>query len=154
MVKLERVLLPTDFSESARHAFTYALSLAQKYDAALHLLHVIEVLPSGYTSELFPGAMTRVVEEISGYARAEMAKLVQEATGQGRPPRELIVQGKPAAEILRVAAEDTVDIIVIGSHGRGALSHALFGSTTERVVRKAPCPVLICRRASHEPVSD
>lgn len=153
MIQLKRLLLPTDFSESARHAFLYALSLAQKYDAELHLLHVIEVLPSGYTSELFPGAMTRVIEEISGYARAEMSKLVDEARQQGRPPRDRIVQGKPAAEIIRVAAEDEVDMIVIGSHGRGALSHALFGSTTERVVRKAPCPVLICRRAGHEPVS-
>src|SRR4029077_20457108 len=145
-MKLERLLVPTDFSEGAGHALRYALSLAQKYDAALHLLHVIEVLPAGYTNELFPGTMTRVVDEISGYARSELAKLAAEGRRARRDVHERIVQGKPATEIVRVAAEEKVDLIVIASYGRGALSHALFGSTTERVVRKAPCPVLICRR--------
>jgi nucleotide-binding universal stress UspA family protein len=150
MIKLKRLLLPTDFSESARNAFTYALSLAREYEAELHLLHVIEILPAGYTSELFPGAMSKVMEEIGGYARNEMARLAAEASAQGRIPREHVAQGKPAAEILRVAREAEIDLIVIGVHGRGALSHALFGSTTEKIVRRAPCPVLICRQFERE----
>lgn len=145
MDPIKRLLLPTDFSESARHAFAYALSLAQKYEADLHLLHVVDVPPHPYASELFPGAMARVVEELSGYARVEMAKLVAEARAHGREPHERIASGKPAAEIVRIAAEQAIDVIVIGTQGRGALSHALFGSTAERVARRAPCSVLVCR---------
>ena len=68
--------------------------------------------------------------------------------------REIVTQGKPSAEIVRVAREENVDMIVLGTHGAGLLDKALFGSTTERVVRKAPCPVLTCRLAEHEFVND
>jgi nucleotide-binding universal stress UspA family protein len=145
MMKFTRLLLPTDFSESARHAFTYAVSLARQYGAEIHLLHVVEVLPAGYTGEIFAGAMTSVIEEITGYARRDMARLSADARAQGLTVHEHFAQGKPAAEILRVAREAESDLIVIGVHGRGALSHALFGSTTEKVTRRAPCAVLVCR---------
>ncbi|MEJ2431894.1 MAG: universal stress protein [Pseudolabrys sp.] len=72
---------------------------------------------------------------------------------QGRV-RDVVIQGKPAPEIIRFAREHEVDMIVLGTHGRGLLDHALFGSTTERVVRKAPCPVLTCRLAEHEFVDE
>jgi nucleotide-binding universal stress UspA family protein len=150
MITLKRLLLPTDFSESATHAFAYALSFAQKYDAELYLLHVIEVLPLGYTGELFPTSMTQVVDEISSYARSEMQKLAEKARRESAKVEERIAQGKPAAEILRVAAEDKIDLIVLGTHGHGVLNRALFGSTTERVTRKAPCPVLVCRLFEHQ----
>ncbi len=154
MIQLKRLLLPTDFSESAHHAFAYALSFAREFKAQLYLLHVIEVLPSGYAGELFPAAMGRVVEEIQGYARTELARLAAEAKERGAVAHERVAEGKAAAEIIRVAADEQIDLIVIGTHGRGALSHVLFGSTTERVVRKAPCPVLICRLAEHEFVKE
>jgi nucleotide-binding universal stress UspA family protein len=149
MVQIRRLLLPTDFSESARHALGYALSLASVYKAEILLLHVVELLPSGYAGELFPSAMGQVVDEVRGYAQAELAKLADEARRQGASVREQIVEGRAATEILRVAQEEQIDAVVIGTHGRGALSHALFGSTTDRVVRKAPCPVLICRMPHH-----
>jgi universal stress protein A len=154
MIQIERVLLPTDFSESAHHALTYALSFTQKFGAELYLLHVVEVLPSGYAGELFPSAMGQVVDEIHGYARAELEKLAVEARRGGSVVHERLARGKAAAEIIRIAREDRIDLVVIGTHGRGGLSHALFGSTTERVVRKAPCPVLICRAAEHQSVKD
>jgi nucleotide-binding universal stress UspA family protein len=153
MIKLQRVLFPTDFSESARHAFAYALAFVQEFGAELYLLHVIEVLPTGYAGDLFPSVMGQVVSEIHGYAKDELAKLATEARAREIRIHERIAQGKAAAEIIRVAREDQIDMIVIGTHGRGALSHALFGSTTDRVVRKAPCPVLICRQAEHELVT-
>jgi universal stress protein A len=154
MMKLKRLLLPTDFSESARHAFAYGLSFAGQCEAELFLLHVIEILPAGHTGELFHGVMTKAMDEISGYARTEMARLVAEARSHGRTVHERISPGKAAAEILRVAREDEIDMIVMGTHGRGTLSHVLFGSTTERVVRKAPCPVLICRPLARGAVTD
>jgi len=150
VIQLKTVLVPTDFSESARHALTYGTSFALEYGARLILLHVVENLTVGYASDLFPVPMAEVFQEISGYARAELAKLAAEAREKGVEVEEQVVQGKPSAEIIRVARESEVDMIVLGTHGKGMLDQALFGSTTERVVRRAPCPVLTVRLAEHE----
>ena len=149
MIKLKRILVPTDFSESARNALSYGISFSREYEAELLLLHVVETLAVGYASDLFPVPMAEVFQEISGYARAELEKLGVEAREKGVAVRELLVQGKPSAEILRVAREETVDMIVLGTHGKGMIDKALFGSTTERVVRQAPCPVLTCHEREH-----
>ena len=150
MIKLKKVLVPTDFSESARHAFSYGVSFAREFKAELVLLHVVENLTVGYASDLFPVPMAEVFQEISGYAKAELAKLAEEARQKGVTVSELVAQGKPSAEIIRHAAENAVDMIVLGTHGKGMLDQALFGSTTERVVRRAPCPVLTVRKPEHE----
>jgi nucleotide-binding universal stress UspA family protein len=150
VIKLKKVLVPTDFSESARHALTYGISFAREYEAELTLLHVVENLTVGYASDLFPVPMAEVFQEISGYAKAELAKLGVEARGKNVAVVEQVVQGKPSAEIIRFAREVEADMIVLGTHGKGMLDQALFGSTTERVVRRAPCPVLTVRLAEHE----
>ena len=150
MIKLKKVLVPTDFSESARHALTYGISFAREYEAELTLLHVVENLTVGYASDLFPVPMAEVFQEISGYARAELTKLGAEVRKRDVAVAEQVVQGKPSAEIIRFARETEVDMIVLGTHGKGVLDQALFGSTTERVVRRAPCPVLTVRLSEHE----
>jgi nucleotide-binding universal stress UspA family protein len=150
VIKLKKVLVPTDFSESARHALTYGISFAREYEAELTLLHVVENLTVGYASDLFPVPMAEVFQEISGYARTELAKLGTEARAKSITVEEVVIQGKPSAEIMRFARETEVDMIVLGTHGKGMLDQALFGSTTERVVRRAPCPVLTVRLAEHE----
>jgi nucleotide-binding universal stress UspA family protein len=154
MINLKRILVPTDFSEGARHALTYGLSFAKEYEAELLLLHVVETLAAPYASDLFPVPMAEVFEEMSGYAKSELEKLVAEAKGRGVSSRFVVAQGKPSLEIMRVAREENVDMIVLGTHGKGVLDQALFGSTTERVVRKAPCPVLCVRESEHEFVKE
>ena len=150
MIQLQRILVPTDFSDSARHALTYGISFAREYEAELLLLHVVETVPVGYASDLFPVPMAEVFQEMSGYARTELGKLADEARGKGVRVREEVAQGKPSAEIARVAEEQQVDMIVLGTHGKGMLDKAIFGSTTERVVRRSPCPVLTVRPAEHD----
>ena len=150
MIKLKKVLVPTDFSESARHALTYGTSFAREYEAELTLLHVVENLTVGYASDLFPVPMQEVFQEISGYAKTELAKLGAQAREKNVSVVEHVAQGKPSAEIIRFARETEIDMIVLGTHGKGMLDQALFGSTTERVVRRAPCPVLTVRLAEHE----
>jgi nucleotide-binding universal stress UspA family protein len=149
MIRLQRILVPTDFSDSARHALTYGISFAREYEAELVLLHVVETVPVGYASDLFPVPMAEVFQEISGYAKTELAKVAEEARAKGVKVRETVVQGKPSAEIARVASEEKVDMIVLGTHGKGMLDKAIFGSTTERVVRRSPCPVLTVRPTEH-----
>jgi len=154
VIKIERVLVPTDFSDSARHALTYGVSFAREFGAELLLVHVVENLTVGYASDLFPVPMAEVSEEISGYARSELGKLAAEVREKGVAVREIVAQGKPSAEIVRIAGEEQADLIVLGTHGKGMLDKALFGSTTERVIRKAPCPVLSCRLHGHEFVQE
>jgi nucleotide-binding universal stress UspA family protein len=154
VIVLKRILLPTDFSESAGHALRYASSFASEYKAELLLLHVVEDIAVSYASDLFPVPMARVFDELSGYARSELAKLAAEARGRGVATRELLVQGRPSVEIVRVAREESVDLIVLGTHGKGVFDQALFGATTERVVRSAPCPVLTTRPSEHEFVKE
>ena len=126
------------------------MSFAKEYGAELVLLHVVENLTVGYASDLFPVPMAEVFQEISGYAKTELAKLGTEARARGLTVQEQVVQGKPSAEIIRFASENEIDVIVLGTHGKGMLDQALFGSTTERVVRRAPCPVLTVRLPEHE----
>ena len=154
MINLEKVMVPTDFSDSARLALTYGTSFAREYEAELLLLHVVESVAAPYASDLFPVPMAEVFQELSQFARGELEKLADEARGRGARVRTLVVQGKPSQEIVRVAHEETIDMIVLGAHGKGVLDQALFGSTTERVVRKAPCPVLTVRVSEHEFVVD
>jgi nucleotide-binding universal stress UspA family protein len=151
VIEIKKILVPTDFSESAHHALEYAVSLAESLGAGITLLHVVENVAVSYASDLFPVPMAEVFEEVSGYARKEIAALAAEVRAQKIEAAERVVQGKPAVEILRAAREDAIDLIVLGTHGRGVLDHALFGSPTVRVVRKAPCPVLTCR--PHETTS-
>jgi len=150
VINLRRILVPTDFSESANHALAYGISFAREYKAELVLLHVVETLSVGYAGDLFPVPMAEVLNEITAYARGELAKAAAQAGERGVTARQVVIQGKPATEVIRYAKEQAIDMIVLGTHGRGVLDHALFGSTTERVVRKAPCPVLTCRLAEHE----
>ena len=150
MIQIKRILVPTDFSESAKHALTYGVSFAREYKAELILVHVVETLTVGYASDLFPVPMAEVFDEISGYAKTEIGKLAAEIRQKEVSVREMVLQGKPSAEIVRIAKEEGVDIIVLGTHGKGMLDQALFGSTAERVIRKAPCPVLTCQLHQHE----
>jgi universal stress protein A len=147
-IQIRKILVPTDFSDSARHAFGYAVSLAGEFHAEITLLHVVEEMAVGYASDLFPVPMAEVFLEISAYARKELASLAS-GVAEGVVVHQSLVQGKPAAEIVRIARDESFDMIVLGTHGRGVLDHALFGSTTERVVRNAPCPVLTCRKPAH-----
>jgi nucleotide-binding universal stress UspA family protein len=150
VIQIKKILVPTDFSESAKHALTYGVSFAREYKAELILVHVVETLTVGYASDLFPVPMAEVFDEISGYAKTEIGKLAAEIRQKDVGVREMVVQGKPSAEIVRIAKEEGVDIIVLGTHGKGMLDQALFGSTAERVIRKAPCPVLTCQLHQHE----
>jgi nucleotide-binding universal stress UspA family protein len=144
MIPIRRILMPTDFSETSDAALTYAMSLAQVCSASVYLLHVIRDL--GDTVGWEPPLS--LLEEQQAVAREDLSRLVE------RQPREIQVQsmvrvGFPFVEIIRYAKELDVDLIVMGTHGRGPVAHMLMGSVAEKVVRKAPCPVLTVRPPGH-----
>ena len=147
MDALQRILVPTDFSEHGEKAVRYGAAMAQKLAAELHLLHVVQPTPMMYEEGMyFP---TDTDEQSEAAATQQLAGL-QVAGAEGVNVIRRVVRGAPFVEILRYAKENSVNLIVIGTHGRGAIAHMLLGSVAERVVRKASCPVLVVRDQEHE----
>jgi len=139
--------LPTDFSECANYALSYAASFARQAGASILCVHVIEpVVPTvGYTGMAEPLPIADISDQLEDSAERELPKIAECEECQGLEVEEVIAHGDAASEIVRVARERGVDLIVISSHGRTGLGRLLFGSTTESVVRHAPCPVLVVK---------
>lgn len=151
MFLLERILCPVDFSDLSRKGLIYAASFAARYRARLYVLHVMDFsLLYGYSLESLGVSADRVEAEMTGASREKMRTfLTGDILGMCRAEEE-IRNGKPFVEIIRFARERDVDLIVLSTHGHGGFAHGLIGSTAERVVRKAPCPVLTVRAVEHE----
>ena len=142
---IKTILVPTDFSENSEGALDYAAALAAQFKAVLHLVHVCQVpFPATATMDAVILPVPAWESEMRAAAETEMAKLV------GRLPAVVassdIAVGSPPVCIVAAAVEHDVDLIVMGTHGRGPLMHALLGSVAERVVRTAPCPVLTVKQ--------
>jgi nucleotide-binding universal stress UspA family protein len=143
-IKLKRILVPLDFSATARRALDYALALAEEFEAKTFLLHVIQPV-------LVPGAAGFAYAPLDTSERTATAhdKLRDLAT-QRLPPnllaKTLVSVGRPSDEIVKAARKFRADLIVITTHGHTGLKHVLLGSTAEAVVRHAPCPVLTVHR--------
>jgi nucleotide-binding universal stress UspA family protein len=146
MIKIDRVLVPTDFSEYSDQARTYACELAKRFDAELHLVHVVHLVAQpfygGPISDELLNPEEPALEKLEGLQGPDLDQV-------SRVVRRVQV-GSPFVEIVRYARENDVDLIVMGTHGRTGLAHALIGSVAERVVRKAPCPVLTVRPEGHQ----
>jgi len=148
MLTLSRVLCPTDFSEVSTKAEAYATALAEHYDASLHLLHVDPPMPIMAPYGEIP-VDVRLFEEQREQALADLATAGDRARAAGVDTTTSVRGGHPAREILAVIEEQAADLLVIGTHGRGGVEHLLLGSVAEKIVRKAPCPVMVVPPASH-----
>lgn len=150
MINLKRILYPTDFSDYAGAARNYTCALADQFGAEVHLLHVLETY-TGATPVFGGGlALGAPVQESQDAALAELEKVLDPQWQQGKTVVRATAAGTPFLEIIRYAQANDIDLIIMGTHGRSGLAHALVGSVAERVVRKAPCPVLTVRPGEHE----
>lgn len=149
-MQIKTILFPTDFSNGARAAMDHAVSLARDYDAKLVLLYVIQDI--SIAEWYIPSSLSAadLVEDMQKSAWKEMDRWAQEAAATVRDTEKMVVRGVPFVEIIRTAKEKIADLIVIGTHGRTGIDHMLFGSTAEKVVRKAHCPVLTVRVAGKD----
>jgi len=150
MIALKTILFPTDFSDFSLYALDYAVSFARQYGAKLVLMHVVDVFLSdpAYFAPYVPDR--RMFGDFEKKSRERLDEIVKTKVPDGIPVEIVVKQGRPFVEIVREAREREVDLVVIATHGRTGLSHAMFGSTAEKVVRKAPCPVLSIKHPEHE----
>ena len=149
-IRIQRILLPTDFSTYSACATRYACELAEKFDAELHLLHTLEahVVPTpAFEMGL---ALPTYVNESRAAAEQSLAGVLDPRWSAGRKIIQAVIEGSPKVEIIRYARDRDIDLIVLATHGRTGLSHILIGSVTESVVRTAPCPVLTVRPEGHQ----
>jgi nucleotide-binding universal stress UspA family protein len=152
VMNVQTILLPTDFSDCANFALPYAANIARATGASLICLHVVEtVVPAvGYTGMSEPLPIGDISGQLEDSAERELPKFAESEACSGLKVEELIVHGEAATEIVRVAKERSVDLIVVSSHGRTGWGRILFGSTAEAVVRHAECPVLVVKPPAEE----
>jgi nucleotide-binding universal stress UspA family protein len=146
-IKLQNICVAVDFSDTSGAALNYAKSLADAFGAKLHLLHVlVNWVPDGD----FPVSPQFYVG-LEESARKQLDSLLSSDERMKYQAKLALVSGlSEFVEIVRYARDNNIDLLVLGTHGRGAIAHMLMGSVAEKVVRKAPCPVLTVRHPEHE----
>ena len=151
-LQVRRILLPTDFSGCANYALPYAAAIARAAGATVICVNVIEpIVPAvGYTGMAEAMPIAEMSEQMEDSAERELPDVMRCEDLRGLKVEEVIGHGDAAAEIVRVADEQKVDLIVISSHGRTGLGRIIFGSTAEAVVRHARCPVLVVKPPPEE----
>ncbi len=150
MIAINTILLPADGSECSRKAMAYALSFAKRYGARVVALHVIDRRWEDQTRVTFAELGQDLTQKIRKGYEEEAGRILHEAAEAARkagvPVETRILAGIPFDEIVRLGEELSADLIIMGTHGRTGMSHLLLGSVAEKVVRKAPCPVLTVRQ--------
>jgi len=139
-LKPQTILAPTDFSGQSMAGVRYAMNLRLKFDSSLILLHVVEPTPP--MGGLESVALAQSDSEVAAWALQELAKLARREAGGEKQVTNVVRMGKPFHEITTEAGKNKANLIVIATHGYTGVEHLLVGSTAERVVRHAPCPVL------------
>lgn len=148
MITLKKILCPIDHSDCSKEALRYAVSFAMKDEAKLYLLHVIDIRSFDESID----AMSKQIpdDETLNQLKTKLLDCIPEEIRSGMDVEAIVVQGIPFAEIISTARKENIDMIVIGSHGRTGIAHIMLGSVSEKVVRKAPCPVLTVRQSNHK----
>jgi universal stress protein A len=149
-ITLQRILVPIDFSDHSKNALRYAISFAQQFKASIDLIYVVE--PTIYPADFSFGQIgfPNVEEELRKHGEDELENLITKEVGGKVVSYKAVRTGKPFYEINQYAQERDIDLIIIATHGHSGMEHILFGSTAEKVVRKAPCPVLVVRTGEHD----
>ncbi len=146
MLQPTAILAPIDFSNHSDLALKYAIEQCVRFGATLHLVHVVE--PAAYPADwgYSQVGFVDLEKELVQSAEKELSKLQEYVQERGVTATTAVLRGKAADELVEYAEEQGIGLICISTHGRGGLEHLLFGSTTERILRKSSCPVLAVKR--------
>jgi nucleotide-binding universal stress UspA family protein len=141
----KRILVPVDFSEPSTRALMHAIAMAEQFGASLDVLHVV---PNPYVDDpagLYLPVPVTYVNDLMNDARKRLDALLDSVDHQRLRARPIVKAGDPLRHVVEYARNESMDLIVLGTHGRSGVAHLLLGSVAERVVRTAPCPVLTVR---------
>jgi nucleotide-binding universal stress UspA family protein len=151
MIVLKQVLVPTDFSDTSAVALRYGKALAEAFGAALHILHVVqEPFAQPWAVEAYGFSLATLQDEWLREAKTRMDAVLHPDDRVRYHATLTTLLGHPVVEILKYADDHQIDLIVLGVRGGGPLNKIMMGSVAERVVRKAPCPVLTVRHPERE----
>jgi nucleotide-binding universal stress UspA family protein len=152
MITLNRILVATDFGEAAGAALDYGRALARRFGAKLTVLHVVgDIMTSGYGVDGYVAGYSDLQRDAEDGAQKDLDGLLTESDRTDLGGKSvLLTSNATALTIINFAKDINADVIVMGTHGRGAMAHLLMGSVAERVVRTAPCPVLTVKHPEHE----
>ncbi|MCI0708272.1 MAG: universal stress protein [Ignavibacteriae bacterium] len=144
-IRLRSILVPIDFSAHSKNALKYAVPFARQFHASIELLYVVE--PTVYPADFSFGQVgfPNVEDEMRKRAAKQLDRLVKDEVAGVVTAGRTIRVGRPFYEINQHAKDRKIDLIIIATHGHTGMEHILFGSTAEKVVRGAPCPVLVVR---------
>jgi len=148
VIRLKKILTPIDFSDASQQALHYAVAFAERFQASLVLLHIVEFNFMG--SDFGAVELAQIEADLEENAFRQLADWVKREAGSRVPAEPLVRNGRPYLEIVEAAKSLDVDLIIIATHGHTSLAHVLLGSTVERVIRHAACPVLVVRRAERD----
>ena len=149
MLRIERILCPVDFSEFSVPAYEYAQSLALHYEAKLILGHIVPPVFATYPSYVYPDMVNDIYQDLRSHAEEQLTLFASSHRREGVQVVNKVCEGGATESILALATAESVDLIVMGTHGRHGFDHLLLGSVTEKVLRKARCPVLAVRAPAH-----
>ena len=144
-MEIKRILYPTDFSEGSLVAVPLLADLVRKYEAKLYILHVVYDIAKTSGWYVPHVSMDDLYKDMEAAAKQELDRCCVEELRGYKDIEKVVAKGIPDDEILRFAAENKIDLIVMGTHGRKGIDRVLFGSTASRVVKNAACPVLTVR---------
>jgi len=147
-VQVKKVLVPIDFSESSLEALKYAVAFAGQFGASFCLVHVVE--PASFLNDVRNVPLAVSDGEVANKLHHKLVMMARKQIDPVTPVHPLVCIGKPFDEIVKTAKTFNADLIIIATHGRTGLKRALLGSTAERVVRHASCPVLVVREKEHD----
>lgn len=144
-MEIKKILFPTDFLEGSDTALPYAADMAKRYNAKLYVMHVIHDIAQATGWYVPHVSLNELYKDMEANAKKEIDRYGAEELRGFKDVEHVIVKGVAYDEIIKFAKEKNIDLIVMGTHGRKGLDRIIFGSTAERVVRDAPCPVLSVR---------
>jgi nucleotide-binding universal stress UspA family protein len=153
MLKIERILCPIDFSEFSLKAYHYAQSLAWHYKATLFLQHVVGPLPAAFTLDPLPDSTREISQKLCAGAEQQLQEFARNNAKRGIQPKCSAGEGVPTDLILHFAETHAINLIVMGTHGLRGIDHLMLGSVTEKVLRKACCPVLVVGKPANDLVT-
>jgi len=143
MLEIKRILFPVDLTENSSKMLPYLLSIAEKYNSVIYLLHVVQDLNQWGKLYVPHPSMDEFQKIAIHNSEMAMDKICEKQLQNCPSFQKRVVSGDPANEILKIIESENIDLLIIGTHGRKGLEHMIFGSVAEHVVKKSPVPVLL-----------